>query len=748
MKKKIIVIIIVALLFMPLFNARADDNVTWRNPGSINGGKISAIQISDDGTAYVSTNSAIFKSDDGTNWIKLPFNFAEGANALLVSRYFEKGAVILGTKDSGVFLSTDKGNHWQFFNMGLESSFIIDLIESKDGELFALSFDGLIMKWSKSGEYWKTIARFTNPLATTLFAHESSIYVGCENGTIYKIDENGKNKDIISKNLTESPISKILIAPQGMLCAATFYDGIFIGNKENFDHQLKKDKVNDFILDNGSLVVATLENGILTNNNGRGWSEIADKHSVIPSCLALSKGGNILVGTLGKGVFKIKNDIFEKDSHGITCANVLTVDFSTNYLKDKTVFVGTKWNGLYKSVDKGKTFLSVSGFTENCGITSIYGNSNDYFVGTYGKGLFETSDSGKSFSSKDMNSKFLNAIAGIENVIYIASADNGIFISTDNGRTFTKSNNGILSFDLNITAIDGVKGNVFIGTNGGNVYETTDNGKNWNSIGENSIPRYSISDISVSKTFKSDHTIVIGTTGGGIYLSKNAGKSFVNISDALLKNHMWADGAKLSPNYGNDHIILTGSWDGVYMSFDSGNMWEDINGNKDNKYVYRTVFSPDFIYQKSGAVYIATESGGLYVYDQKGKIVVKMTIDQKGMLVNGKFVSTDVPSIIKNSRTLVPIRFVTEAIGAQVIWDPNDRKVTITLSGNNVELYIGKNTAYVNGKANQIDANNSKVVPIILHNRTYVPIRFIMEAFGAKVGWNPNTRTVTIEYEG
>ncbi len=750
-KRIIVVLVVLTLVLAPIFSASADsDDVNWRNPASINGGRVTSIYVSDEGTAYVSTDSGIFKSANYTKWEKLPFTFAEGATTLFVSRYFKKGAVIIGTKDSGVFMSIDSGKHWQFLNMGLESSFIIGLGESESGKLYALSFNGLLMEYSEDAGFWKTIARFDNPLATSMLVKGNSIYVGCENGTVYKVDLNGQNKEVIAKNLTDSPVSKIIFSPANMLCIATFSDGVFIGNKGDFDHELKGYKINDeLIKDGGSLIVATVENGILTNNNGRGWTNIAKKNGIIPDCIALGMKDTLLVGTIGNGIFTVSgSDTFGKSSYGITSADVLTVNFSTDYAKDGTVFVGTKWNGLFVSGDKGKTFTFVKNFPEDSEITSVYGNSSRYFVGTYGEGLFETDDSGNTFTNVDIDSKFINVIFGDGSVIYVGSGDKGVFVSTDNGKTFTQSNKGILPFDMNITAISGVKGDVFIGTNGGNVYETVNDGKTWSPVGANSIPRYSVADISVSRTFDEDHTLVVGTTGGGIYLSKDGGVSFENISDALLKYHMWVDGVRLSPNYKNDHIILAGSWDGVYLSFDSGNMWENINGNKDNRYVYRTVFSPDFVYKKSGAIFVATESGGLYIYDQHGKIVVKMVIGQKGMLVNGKFVPTDVAPVIKNNRTLVPIRFVTEAVGATVGWDPNERKVTIELNGSKVELFIGKNIAYVNGVPRQIDPNNPKVVPIILHNRTFVPIRFIMEAFGATVGWDPNTRTVTITYGG
>ncbi len=753
MKKKFLVLFVVlTLVVMPLFSfghiAKADDEVHWRNPASINGGFITSIQKMSNGTLIASTDAAIFEStDSGKRWEKLPFTFSEGANAVLISKNYCKDGLFLGTKD-GVFLSRDKGQHFQFFNMGLESSYIIGLAEDPEGDIFALSFDGLLMKWNKQEQLWKTIARFTKPTATAIYATSDYVYVGCEDGTVYRVSLDGKGTKKIVESVTASPVSKI-VYKDGTFYISTFYDGMFMGSADNLEHMLKGYKVNDFVLDNGKVYAATVSNGVM-EYDGTNWKNIAKDGNLILSAICVDNG-TIFVGTQGRGVYKVENGNLTKSSYGITCTDITAINFSTDYADDGTVFVSTKWNGLYESTDKGKTFTNVSAFPEGDIVTSVCGNSKTYFVGTEGDGLYETTDGGSTFSKVNIDTNYISVLFEDEKgVIYVGSGDKGMFVSTDGGNTFVQRNKGMLPYDTDITAIDGVGNAVFIGTNGGTVYETLNQGKMWTSIGFDKIPHYTIADISISRNFENDQTLIVGTMGAGLYLSKDGGDSFTNISDALLKYHMWDDGVKLSPNFANDHIILAGSWDGVYLSFDEGNMWTNINGDKDNRYVFRTVFSPDFVYKKSGAIFVGTESGGLYIYDQKKntKVVVKMVIDQKGMTVNGKFVPTDVPPIIKNNRTLVPIRFVTEAVGADVEWDPVQRKVTITLNNDKVELYIGKNTAYVNGVPKQIDPNNPKVVPIIIHNRTYVPIRFIMEAFGAQVEWDGTTRTVTIIYGG
>jgi hypothetical protein len=107
----------------------------------------------------------------------------------------------------------------------------------------------------------------------------------------------------------------------------------------------------------------------------------------------------------------------------------------------------------------------------------------------------------------------------------------------------------------------------------------------------------------------------------------------------------------------------------------------------------------------------------------------------------------DVALVILESRTLGPVRYVAEALGADVAWDPVERKVTLTRGGLVIELWIGKNTARVNGAYLLIDPQNPEVKPVVLPpGRTMLPFRFIAEQLGAGVGWDAVKREVTITY--
>lgn len=110
-------------------------------------------------------------------------------------------------------------------------------------------------------------------------------------------------------------------------------------------------------------------------------------------------------------------------------------------------------------------------------------------------------------------------------------------------------------------------------------------------------------------------------------------------------------------------------------------------------------------------------------------------------VVNGKNYILEAVPQINSGRTMVPLRFIGESFGATFEYDATTKKISIQFNNSAIQMWIGKETAVVNGKEVQLD-----VAPYILNGRTLVPIRFISEVFGADVVWNPQTKTVLIIY--
>lgn len=101
----------------------------------------------------------------------------------------------------------------------------------------------------------------------------------------------------------------------------------------------------------------------------------------------------------------------------------------------------------------------------------------------------------------------------------------------------------------------------------------------------------------------------------------------------------------------------------------------------------------------------------------------------------------DQPSIMKDNRTLVPLRVISENLKATVNWDDSTQTVTINKDGKVIKLIINNNVATIDGQPYELDCS-----PIIINDRTLVPVRFIAECFNAKVDWVEDSNSVMITY--
>ena len=121
------------------------------------------------------------------------------------------------------------------------------------------------------------------------------------------------------------------------------------------------------------------------------------------------------------------------------------------------------------------------------------------------------------------------------------------------------------------------------------------------------------------------------------------------------------------------------------------------------------------------------------------QIVQRFYIGVKYYYINDVKNEMDLAPIIKDGRTLLPIRYVSETFGAKVDWNGKEEKVTISFGEQIVELWIGKDAAIVGGKLKRLD-----VVPEIIEGRTVLPLRFVSENLGLKVAWDGDLKEVKI----
>ena len=114
-----------------------------------------------------------------------------------------------------------------------------------------------------------------------------------------------------------------------------------------------------------------------------------------------------------------------------------------------------------------------------------------------------------------------------------------------------------------------------------------------------------------------------------------------------------------------------------------------------------------------------------------------------GISINGKIISSDVSPVMENGRTLVPIRVISENLGAEVTYDANTKQVTVKKDNSNMSLTLNQKLITVNGRTETID-----VPAKVVKGRTLVPIRVISENLNCKVVWDANKKMVIITTDG
>ena len=126
------------------------------------------------------------------------------------------------------------------------------------------------------------------------------------------------------------------------------------------------------------------------------------------------------------------------------------------------------------------------------------------------------------------------------------------------------------------------------------------------------------------------------------------------------------------------------------------------------------------------------EEGSYFVVEKESLTTISMQIGNKHVALNNENKILDAAPLISQNRTMVPLRFIAEAFGANVSWAQDTKTVTIVIDGKVLTMRINQ------------ELEGFGAAPIISNGRTMVPIRYISEELGANVIWVPSTRTVAI----
>lgn len=146
---------------------------------------------------------------------------------------------------------------------------------------------------------------------------------------------------------------------------------------------------------------------------------------------------------------------------------------------------------------------------------------------------------------------------------------------------------------------------------------------------------------------------------------------------------------------------------------------------------------------------ICLTAGFLYLFgpawSSAGPQEAVFEIGTKSYTVNGNPYSMDAAPFVEQGRTYVPVRYLALALNVaekDIHWEKSTKTITLFMDNVTVKLVVGSKTITVNGQAKEMD-----VAPVVKDGRSYLPARYVAEAFGYRVGWDPGTRRVRLELD-
>ncbi len=480
---------------------------------------------------------------------------------------------------------------------------------------------------------------------------------------------------------------------------------------------------------------------------------------VIIILIVLALMGNVSIGTVwaeGDAWHKLGTKATpEEIAIGGTWATDLVVDPQN----PKHIIVTNFWSSIKQSWDGGVTWENVNLYEHHDNMLT----TRIFYVG----GIWYFNSGGKIFTTQDWKN-FNKAIdySGTEAGLWIdgstiddfwtdgtvfylgmraGNSQRCLFSSKDSGKTWTNLSPavvqavGVVTYSIGVSRLFMFKSLLFI--DAGQWLVSSDGGVIFKEF-INYQTNYAFLDIVGDKlwlTRQKENTIQ--ESSDGIHWQ------VINENASAIAGFSWPSRKRFLYDKETD-IIFASTKKQIVYSRDMGKTWASYREGLPTDDI--SIWPRDGILGLNGGTLYLSLGEEMYARSvpstSQKQIVVILHVGSTTFTVDGVSQTLDSPPIIKNGRTLVPIRAIIESLGGTVGWNGVSRKATVTLGGNTIELWIGKNVARVNGTNVSIDSTNAKVVPEIINGRTMLPLRFVSENSGCSVIWTDVTKTITITY--
>lgn len=403
------------------------------------------------------------------------------------------------------------------------------------------------------------------------------------------------------------------------------------------------------------LFLASPENGIYkSQDGGQSWQKLNQGlENLQIDLVAISpKDDNLVIAAdQEKGLYRTDNGGNQWRLVLANSTKITAIAFSPH--NEKQVIIGDRQGNLYLSNDGGETWQQQATIKDGGEITALAispnkTRDNTFYVGTENSGIFKTVDGGKSLVSieQGVSDKYIEDIVILEDdsaqdIVWISTWNEGAFQSVDSGKTWTKFSQGLTKesqadsmksphfTDLSISPAFSRDKTMFLGGFDG-LFKSTDGGRIWQEIETLSLG--TITSMAVSPNYQNDSTIAIVTYVGSVDISRDGGKTWQRNDRGLEVPRLTRSFQKpaqdprrffdvaFSPNYGSDReIFATILWENFLKSNDGGLSWQIISLPNTGDALRGMSIVPSPNYASDRTIYVATQYGTVFISKDGGQ---------------------------------------------------------------------------------------------------------------------------------